>query len=345
LSIISKNSERDAAGSAVAQAAVAQAQATANQAQQEAVSVASQAVSNSITAGQAALKSDSNNSGSTRTASSSSMQSDILQSAGQATIVMGPTTSNNNNASAQKQEQATTVVTTVTESRVNTTVETIQPMTISINESNKGVDTTTTTITNSSLPILLPQQFQMATSLPLPTPATGSTPQSTQEQSTQTQSIYSLLPPQQPLQVPTQQTSIIEVAQPQSNTTQQSTQTNTSETYAMLSPNLITDKSNPLTDIVEGKQNIPQNSTIATTGPSVNKNVGDNDVAGGVSINKMALAPVGYGDYLNLVLRDVAFYAPKEVYKNQRNVDNARALRQLSSDSKHKEMVEMQYAR
>ena len=172
------------------------------------------------------------------------------------------------------------------------------------------------------------------------------TQQITQEQSTQTQPMYSLLPPlQQSLQAPTQQTATVEVAQPQTNTTQQTTQTVTSETYAMVSPNLVTDKSNPLTDIVEGKQNIPQNSTIATVGPSVNKNIGDNDVAGGVSINKMAIAPVGYGDYLNLTLRDVAFYAPKEVYKNQRNVDNARALRQLSSDSKHREMVEMQYVR
>jgi hypothetical protein len=41
----------------------------------------------------------------------------------------------------------------------------------------------------------------------------------------------------------------------------------------------------------------------------------------------------------------VAFYAPKEVYKNQRNVDNQRALRTLTSDSKHREMVEMQYAK
>jgi hypothetical protein len=59
----------------------------------------------------------------------------------------------------------------------------------------------------------------------------------------------------------------------------------------------------------------------------------------------MALAPTGYADYLNFTMRDAAFYAPKEVYRNQRNVDNARALRQMTNDSRHREMVEMQYAK
>ena len=38
-------------------------------------------------------------------------------------------------------------------------------------------------------------------------------------------------------------------------------------------------------------------------------------------------------------------YAPKEVYRNQRNVDNARLLRQLTNDSRHQEMTEQQYRR
>ena len=158
-----------------------------------------------------------------------------------------------------------------------------------------------------------------------------------------------LLQPQQPIASVVAPTVFGTVEQPQA---QQQTMLQSSsitsqsiESYAVVPPNFLTDKSNPLTDIIEGKNTVPQNSTIATTGPSVNKNSGDNEVAGGVDINKMALAPVGYGDYLNLALRDAAFYAPKEVYKNQRNVDNARALRQLSSDSKHKEMVELQYAK
>jgi hypothetical protein len=121
--------------------------------------------------------------------------------------------------------------------------------------------------------------------------------------------------------------------------------TSINETYSIVPANFLTDKSNPLTDIIENKQNIPQSNTIATVGPSVNKNAGDNEVAGGVDLNKMTTAPQGYGDYLNFTMRDVAFYAPKEVYKNQRNVDNQRALRLLTNDSKHREMVEMQYVK
>ena len=166
------------------------------------------------------------------------------------------------------------------------------------------------------------------------------------EQQTQPQSIYSLVAPQAPLlQTYVAPVTIVDTTQQSQTTQQQQVQNTQSESVASVSPNMLTDKTNPLTDIVEGKQVIPQNNTTATTGPVVNKNAGDNDVAGGVSIAKMAIAPAGYGDYLNMALRDAAFYAPKEVYKNQRNVDNARVLRLMTNDSKHKEMVEMQYAR
>jgi hypothetical protein len=119
----------------------------------------------------------------------------------------------------------------------------------------------------------------------------------------------------------------------------------TNETYSIIPPNTLTDKSNPLNDSFEQKQFLPQNNISISTGPVVNKNAQDNEAAGGVSINRIALAPTGYGDYLNFTLKDASFYAPKEVYKNQRNVDNARALRQMTNDSKHREMVELQYAK
>jgi len=154
-----------------------------------------------------------------------------------------------------------------------------------------------------------------------------------------------LLQPQQSIVAPMNayiQTEAIQQVQP---ITQNKSVTQTSETYSIVPTNFLTDRTNPLTDIIEAKQSVPQNNTIATTGPSVNKNAGNNEVAGGVDINKMALAPIGYGDYMNFTLKDAAFYAPKEVYKNQRNVDNARALRQMTNDSKHREMIEMQYVR
>lgn len=345
-SVISKNSERDAAGAAVAQSAVAQAQATANQAQQEAVSVAAQAVSNSISAGQSALKSESNNS-STRTGSAYNAQSDnILQTASQVSLVLGPTVNSNANSNTQKQEQGTNTVAMVNVTQTNNVFQTVQSVLVNKNEPNRSVavDTTpTTTLTT----VLAPQQNQTVTAISLPTqPINNSSATISQEEKPQTNSIYALIPPQQhTLQLSMTMAATVEISQQPVAVYQQPQTNNVNESPTLLPPNFLTDRTNPLTDIVEAKQNVPQSSTIATTGPSVNRNAQDSEVAGGVSITKMATAPQGYGDYLNFTMRDVAFYAPKEVYKNQRNVDNQRALRLLTNDSKHKEMVEMQYAK
>ena len=75
---------------------------------------------------------------------------------------------------------------------------------------------------------------------------------------------------------------------------------------------------------------------------TVNRNVQPNELAGGVDIAKMATQPAGYQAY-SMMMPDVAFYAPKEIYKNQVNVDNVRLLRGLGSDRLHQEMVDQQY--
>ena len=346
LSIISKNQDRDAAGSAVAQAAVAQAQQTATQAQQEAVSVAAQAVSNSISAGQSALKSESNNS-STRTGSGYNAQSDaILQNAGQVSLVLGPTVNSNSNSNTQKQEQATNTVAMVNVTQTNNVFQTVQSVLVNKNEPNKSA-TVDTTPTTTSTTLLAPQQNQTVTATSLPNQSiNNSSATISQEEKPQSNSIYALVPPQQhTLQLSMPIVTTVEISQQPVIVYQQPQTNNVNESPTLLPPNFLTDRTNPLTDIVEAKQNIPQSSTIVTTGPSVNRNAQDSEVAGGVSISKMATAPQGYGDYLNFTMRDVAFYAPKEVYKNQRNVDNQRALRLLTNDSKHREMVEMQYAK
>lgn len=291
LSIISKNSDRDAAGSAVAQAAVSQAQAAANQAQQEAQSVAANAVANSTTGSSASTNGQQSSGNGIRVNNNSNSTNFTLQS-GQtniATAMSGPQISNN--ATAQQQSSGTSISIANSQSVVVANVNTQQ-----------------STATTFALPLLQPQQLVFSAP------------------------VVSVFQTEQALQIQTLTQS--------SNRTTQST-----ETYSIVPPNFLTDKSNPLTDIIEGKQNIPQSNTIANVGPSVNKNAKDNEIAGGVDLNKMALAPTGYGDYLNFTMRDAAFYAPKEVYRNQRNVDNQRALRQLTNDSKHKDMVEMQYAR
>ena len=71
----------------------------------------------------------------------------------------------------------------------------------------------------------------------------------------------------------------------------------------------------------------------------------DNDLANGVQLAQLSVVPIGFNQYTNLVLRDAAFYAPKEIYRNQRTIDNVRALRNLSSDRLHEEMVNQQYRR
>lgn len=104
----------------------------------------------------------------------------------------------------------------------------------------------------------------------------------------------------------------------------------------------VLDRSNPLNEYMEPKASMPA-AVAPATGPAVNTKAADNEAAGGVDISRMALAPTGFADYTNFTLRDTAFYAPREVYRNQRTVDNARALRQLSSDRLHQLMVEQQY--
>lgn len=55
--------------------------------------------------------------------------------------------------------------------------------------------------------------------------------------------------------------------------------------------------------------------------------------------------PAGFVNYSSVSLPDALFYAPKQVYVGQKTVDNVRALRQLSSDSLHQRLIEIQYVR
>ena len=99
---------------------------------------------------------------------------------------------------------------------------------------------------------------------------------------------------------------------------------------------------NPLSEIMMQQRFELMQNNIETQTSTVNRNVQPNDLAAGVDLATMAVQPKGFETY-SVVLRDAAFYEPKEVYKNQTTVDNVRALRQMSSDSLHKQMVDMQY--
>ena len=94
-------------------------------------------------------------------------------------------------------------------------------------------------------------------------------------------------------------------------------------------------------DLLQSRTDLTSNTT-ETRSETVKKNVEINELAGGVDITLLALQPRGY-DLYSVVLKDAAFYAPKDIYGNQKTVDNARALRQLSSDRLHQEMIDQQY--
>jgi hypothetical protein len=95
---------------------------------------------------------------------------------------------------------------------------------------------------------------------------------------------------------------------------------------------------------MEQRPVLPNTTAQEQKTDAVNKNAQPNEVAGRVDIAAMATQPQGYQAY-SAIMPDVAFYAPREIYRNQVNVDNARALRQLTNDGKHRDMVEQQYKR
>jgi hypothetical protein len=101
---------------------------------------------------------------------------------------------------------------------------------------------------------------------------------------------------------------------------------------------------NPLSELIMQQRFEMMQNNITPQASSVNKNVQPNELAKGVDIASMATVPTGFNAY-SFVLRDAAFYEPKEVYKNQRTVDNERVLRGLTrgSDSLHQQMVDQQY--
>jgi len=107
---------------------------------------------------------------------------------------------------------------------------------------------------------------------------------------------------------------------------------------------LTTAKSISMNDLVSARMNI-DTDTKNTTADTVNRNVQPNELAGRVDIASIATQPKGFDVYATLIIKDADFYAPKDIYGNQRTIDNARALRLLSSDRLHQEMIDLQYRR
>ena len=102
----------------------------------------------------------------------------------------------------------------------------------------------------------------------------------------------------------------------------------------------------PIKDILDekpkGQTEQPQTQQRQS---EVKRNVQDNEAAGGVTIAAIAKQSSGYDLYMAMAIKDASFYAPREIYKNQKVIDNERVLRQLNgrSDRIHEEMVNGQY--
>lgn len=95
-------------------------------------------------------------------------------------------------------------------------------------------------------------------------------------------------------------------------------------------------------DMLIEKPAVSTQQPTSTGNETVKKTVADNEAAAGMTIASIATQPTGYDAYFS-VLKDAVFYAPKEVYQNQRVIDNQRVLRQLSNDRLHQQLTEQQY--
>ena len=105
-----------------------------------------------------------------------------------------------------------------------------------------------------------------------------------------------------------------------------------------------TDSRSVLNDFMQPKPQVVTETQQQQSTSSVNRAAKDNDAAGGVSLTAMIKQPIGYESYMSGLV-DRPFYPPKEIYKNQKTVDNARAERLLNakSDQLHQQMVDQQY--
>ena len=76
---------------------------------------------------------------------------------------------------------------------------------------------------------------------------------------------------------------------------------------------------------------------------TVRQGVPNNELAGNVTLASLGAVPEGFNAY-STIMPDGSFYAPKEIYKNQRVIDNRAGRRMFSgSDALHEAMVNQQY--
>lgn len=110
------------------------------------------------------------------------------------------------------------------------------------------------------------------------------------------------------------------------------------------SMSLFARRGDPLTDYIEQNNILVAMAQPEMKQSTVKKDVQDNELAGIVRIERMAVSPVGFSVY-SLALRDVSFYEPKEIYKNVVIKDNVRTMYfiEKGNTDTYNKMIEGQY--
>jgi hypothetical protein len=104
-------------------------------------------------------------------------------------------------------------------------------------------------------------------------------------------------------------------------------------------------KGDPIQDYIEANNAMFNEMKTESRPTAVRSNVQDNDIAGGVKIERMAVVPNGFNAYSAFILTNIAFYEPKEIYKNNVPKDNVRSMYFLEKGNTdtYNKMIEGQY--
>lgn len=270
----------------------------------------------------------------TAVASANEAAQNAVQSAEQTAMTVAATSSASSMSNVTRVEQQSTPITQTTNSSTPTIASNNPTVLSSSNNQPVQLIGTTPTVARTTSTQSTTNNESTSVNLSLVNrPQTVNTQQSNIQQTVVDSSISIVQGPaliETPK--PTTQVAVVEMRNMQDND------------LVVFSNNFLTNRANPLTEIVENNTR-PTNNTVEQKETTLNRNAVNNELAGGVQLERMAVLPVGYNSYLQLALRDAAFYAPKEIYRNQRVIDNQQAVRLLNfaSDLKHQQMVNQQY--
>src|SRR5210317_1531788 len=127
----------------------------------------------------------------------------------------------------------------------------------------------------------------------------------------------------------------------QSTESQVPASSSSAEEIAITTESVTTTQESPVNNVVTSQDNNNQQTTVAVetkttqqTTVQQTRTQPNEAASGGVSMNDFAKAPADFSAY-QTQLADATFYAPKEIYRGQVNVDNRRAMRGLGSDRLH----------